>query len=82
MQSCFLASDEKFLTCLNSKMPKIMARYPKMESIGSTGSILLGILEIQPNLRTDAYPQTNMEAHIELYIEDSSLIAGPSSLPC
>ena len=33
------------------KEPKIMARYPKMESIGSTGSIILAILEVQVNNR-------------------------------
>ena len=29
------------------KEPKIMALYPKMESMGSTGSIILAILEVQ-----------------------------------
>ena len=28
-------------------MPKILAQYPKIESIGSTGSIILGILKLQ-----------------------------------
>ena len=29
------------------KVPKIMAQYPKIESMGSMGSILLAILEVQ-----------------------------------
>ena len=28
-------------------MPKMMAQYPRMESIGSRGSIVFGILEVQ-----------------------------------
>ena len=28
-------------------MPKIMAQYPETESIGSIGSVILGILEVQ-----------------------------------
>ena len=31
------------------KEPKIMAQYPKIESIGSIGSIILAILEVQVN---------------------------------
>ena len=30
-----------------SKVPKIMAAYPKMENVGSMESIVLGILEVQ-----------------------------------
>ena len=39
------------------KVPKIIAQYPKIESIGSRGSIILGILAFQAagccNLRTE-----------------------------
>ena len=32
------------------KVPKIMAQYPKIESMGSIGSTLLGILEVQVHI--------------------------------
>ena len=32
-------------------MPKIMAQYPKIERLGSVGSVILGILEVQVCLR-------------------------------
>ena len=32
------------------KEPKITAQYPKIESIGSMGSIILAILEVQVHL--------------------------------
>ena len=35
------------------KEPNIMAQYPKIESVGSVGSILLAILEVQV-LQVDA----------------------------
>ena len=34
------------------KVPNIMARYPKIESIGSIESIILGIWEVQVKLRS------------------------------
>ena len=33
------------------KVPKIMAQYPKIESMGSIGSIILAILEVQVGLK-------------------------------
>ena len=32
---------------VSTKEPKMMAQYPKIKSIGSTGSIVLAILEVQ-----------------------------------
>ena len=38
------------------KEPKIMAQYPKIESIGSIGSIILTILEVQEEGNRLAWP--------------------------
>ena len=53
-----------------SKVPKRMAKYPKIESIGSTGSIILGILEVQ------VQPKSNLPCRAEFSGVSTSTVEG------
>ena len=51
-------------------MPKTMARYPKIESIGSIRSIMLGILEVQVNPKPRMKPKSETHDTWTLRLHD------------
>ena len=61
------------------KVPKIMAQYPKIESIGSIGSITWAILEVQVDLGIDVHrptlqpPETDSKARGCLGVREAAL---------
>ena len=59
-------------------MPKLMAQYPKIESIGGTRSMILGLLEVQVPI--DCGPEDSPSCGPQGYLAIESISKDPATL--